>query len=337
MPHSKIIKFIVVVGLLISTTTKANALTLSPARIEITANPGDIYVGELSLINEQEESKTFYTSFQNFESSGDTGAPNFIDTREGLSTWLSAESQIVMGPKEEKTIEYTITVPMDARPGGHFAAIFMGTSPVEQTGSNDIAVGARVGALVLLRVNGDIKEGGGLDSLDTESGEFIFSHLPINLVYEFSNSGDDKLSPVGTLEVRNIFGLKVNSQDANPNKGNVLPQSSRKFHSVWGQGLTDPSFFGIVKYQLKHPAIGPYKAIVKLEYGTTNTKTEISKTLILIPWQILIILITVLVLVWLTLRRAVKQKVRMLQKQKELEDKIKELENQSKKNRISSL
>ncbi len=325
------------VGLFVSVTTKANALTLSPARIEITANPGDTYVGELSLINEQEGSKTFYTSFQNFESSGDTGAPNFIDAKEGLSTWLSTEPQITMGPKEEKTIQYTIQVPLDARPGGHFAAIFIGTSPAEQTGSNDIAVGARVGALVLLRVNGEIKEGGGLNSLETESGEFIFSHLPINLVYEFFNSGDDKLNPVGTIEIRNVFGLKVESQNANPNAGNILPQSARKFHAIWGESLEDTSFFGIIKYQLQHPAIGPYKATVDLEYGTANTKTEISKTLILIPWQTLSCVLIIFILIWLFLRRIVRQKVKMLQKQKELEAKIKELENQSKKNRISSL
>ena len=114
-------------GLLLSST--ASALTVSPVKLEISGDPGEIVKGEILLKNEKEGTKTFYSSFENFEATGETGTPTFIPAKEGLGTWIEAAPQITLEPGEQKKVPYTISIPEDADPGGHFAAIFLGYFP----------------------------------------------------------------------------------------------------------------------------------------------------------------------------------------------------------------
>ena len=55
-----------------------HALTISPARVEFGGNPGQTITGEYILINNKNVTKTFYSSFENFEAQGETGTPNFV-------------------------------------------------------------------------------------------------------------------------------------------------------------------------------------------------------------------------------------------------------------------
>ena len=82
----------------------ADALTVSPVRVEVEGDPGGIVQGELLLLNEQEETRTFYSSFSNFEASGDTGTPNFIEGTDGLASWIQTSSQVTFNARENKKI-----------------------------------------------------------------------------------------------------------------------------------------------------------------------------------------------------------------------------------------
>lgn len=308
---------------------QARALTISPARFEIETDPGNVVKGEILLMNEQAEARTFYSSFENFEANGDTGTPNFVPGKDGLASWMSADSSVTLNPGEERRLSFSINVPATAHPGGYFAAVFWGTTPVESTTSN-ISVGARIGMLVLLRVSGDVKENGGITEIDTESGEVLFSTLPVAVTYLFNNDGDDRLNPAGTMIIRNAFGIKVAELDANASDGNILPHSSRKYKVEWGKPRTHTGFFGTAFYQLRHFAIGPYKITVDLTYGATSNLTDkASKFVWFFPWQILVILFFLALIAWAMFVRIVKTRRRMMRKQRELEAKIRELESRS--------
>jgi hypothetical protein len=73
--------FIVVVAGLFFCSNNVYALSLTPVRIEITGNPGDNVSKEITLINENDGDETYYSSFANFEASGDTGNPSFCYTQ----------------------------------------------------------------------------------------------------------------------------------------------------------------------------------------------------------------------------------------------------------------
>ena len=104
--------------------TPVFALTVSPARFEITGDPGTTLSGEIEVFNEQEGTRTFFTSYENFEPSGDSGAPHFIGSKDGLATWIRSDSKIILESGKRVVIPFSIAIPQNAEPGGHFAVIF---------------------------------------------------------------------------------------------------------------------------------------------------------------------------------------------------------------------
>ena len=186
-----ILAIIVLIGWAIAfTPMKADALTISPVRFEISGDPGQTLIGEMTLFNEREIAETFYSSFESFEArGGEDGTPDFIPAQKGLPTWIKTEPRITLEPGETKIVPFSIEIPKEADPGGHFAAIFWSNVPPVEVGEEQMVVGARIGTLVLLRVSGEIKEGGGVLEFGAENK--IFTHLPISLFYRFANDGND--------------------------------------------------------------------------------------------------------------------------------------------------
>lgn len=293
-----IVTILVVIAGYFGYVSPAFALTVSPARIELTGEPGTTIGGEINLFNEQDEQKTFYVSSENFEAQGESGAPNFVPGTEGLATWIDATQNITLPAGATETVPFSITIPSDARPGGHFAAIFWGTNP-PSSGNGQVSVGARVGVLVLLRVAGDISEQGGITEFSTDLKKHFYTKKELGLMYRFQNAGDDRLLPEGTIVIKN-FGIKVAELNANQSLGNVLPGSVRKFTTNWNGGNPDHklSFAEELKHQFKHFGFGWYKATVSLSYGSEGTTESKSVRFWVISWQIVIIILAAIALLF---------------------------------------
>lgn len=281
-------------GLLMLGAPVAHALTIAPARMELTGDPGTVITGEFVVTNEEEGSHTFYTTTQNFEARGETGTPNFTNGDTGLASWVSVAPEVNLGQGEKITIPYTVTVPADAEAGGHFAAIFLSTIP---PGNAQVSIGAKIGVLLLLRVSGDVPEEGGISDFTSANGK-LFTSLPLAFSYRFTNGGGDRVNPRGDIVVRNIFWLKKTTLPANPGEGNVLPGSTRKFESFWGDSsVARPAgFFGAVAHEWNNFAFGPYSAKLSLAYGVDGKATE-SAWVFLFPWHLLLVIGAILLLV----------------------------------------
>ncbi len=294
----------------------ASALTVSPPRMELTGDPGQTISGSFDLFNEEETERTFYSSFENFEARGDTGAPYFTGcVQEGLCSWMKTDSQVTLEPGERKTIPFSVSIPENAEPGGHFAAVFWGTSPL-LVGEGQVAIGGRIGILALLRVSGEIKEEGGLLEFRTKEGKLLNS-LPITFLYRFRNDGGDRIEPQGVIKVKNIFGITQAEIDANKGEGNVLPGSARKFTALWhsrGQRISDltkmeelelmtkiteegkekKGFFETAGTQWSNFVFGLYNAEINLTHGKDNKTASASFRFFVIPWQLLSIILFIL-------------------------------------------
>ncbi len=302
--------FGIIVGglLLLSPLCDAQAMTISPVRLEISGDPGATVGGFFKVINDENESKTLYTVFQNFEAMGETGSPSFVNAKEGLATWITAPDQITVAPGETKIVDFSVTVPADAEPGGYFSAIFLGTNPPAEN-PNQLSIGARIGTLLLFRVSGDVEEGASLLEFSAKDGKKWFSALPINYYYRFQNTGADRVMPKGELVIKNIFGMQTKVQDANPVQGNVLPKSIRRFELWWQkdseEAVAKPQpenlgFFSSVSYQWNNFAFGRYTADLNLMYGSNNQKVSSSFAVFVFPWQLILVeLIVVLGLIFL--------------------------------------
>lgn len=306
----------------------ASALTVSPARVEVSGDPGAFVNGEIVLFNNDLEEKTYFISSENFEPRGDSGAPYFIGKNGGLATWISVEgTSVVIPPQGEVSVPYTIRIPSSTTPGGYFAAIFFGTQPPSgSVDGGDVAVGGKIGVLILLRVNGDIEESGGLVSFEALNSRKFFTQTPIVMQYRFNNTGGDRVVPRGSVFVKNMFGSTIEELKANANEGSVLPGSMRRFEMVWGDilGVSQSvegevvetlNFFEHARLQLKDFRFGRYRIDIDIVWGQSGTQTAKNHFFVyIIPWQLLVIIITLFTLVTFMFKRFLKKYNQMILK-----------------------
>lgn len=291
---------------------KTNAAILSPARIEVSGDPGQTINGKINLINNQEEAKTFYSSSENFEPQDETGTPSFVKSEGELASWIETQESVQLAPGERKEISFSINIPKDAGTGGHFAAIFWGTNPPKKdNGESSVAIGGKVGSLVFLTVNGEIITQGEIVEFTSFFQKNFFTSLPVDLIFRFENSGNDRIKPIGNLEIFNSFGQKTETLPVNRKLSSVLPASIRKFYVGWGrenseeiEGKTLDQIQGIpktflarVKAQGADFHLGKYTAKLNLKYGPKNEK-EAQKEYVfyVFPWEILLVILIFLII-----------------------------------------
>lgn len=296
----------------------AKALTLTPVRFEVSGSPGEVITREILLINEEETGSYFYSSFANFDSQGDSGAPAFMTPTEGLGTWINTElDSVYLEPGQQRIVKFTITIPQNAEPGGHFGVIFWGTSPTDEEGGSGLTVGSQTGILVLLSVKGEVREEAGLLNFNTVGNKFFHQTLPVDFEYRFRNDGGDRIKPTGTLTIRNTFFLPTEKLDSNPVEGNVLPNSTRKINVKW-QNFERPNeyveptgawnkFWSTVYYQWKNFALGLYSAKLDVSSGTQGEQVKATSWFFVFPWQLTLVMALVLIIVFWGGKRTIKR------------------------------
>jgi len=266
--------------------SRTNAVTVGPAKLELSVNPGEIVKGEFFLQNDEKVARKFVPVFEGFTEDGVEKV--FFSDLSDLATWFKTRDDIVLGPGEFKNVPYTLTIPKDAAPGGHFAVIWWSTVPIGTiVGSGmQLSVITQAGILAYLRVSGDIKETGELVNFTT--GKKIYGSLPIAFNATFKNTGNVYLAPKGTITVKTLFSRKtvalldVNQFGSEKKAGlQILPGKEKGFGATLDQGIN----FGI------------FKAVLDLTYGEKNTQVSDSIWFIVLPWNIALPVILVLVFV----------------------------------------
>ena len=287
--------------------TPVLAMTITPVRYEIQGNPGETVTREMTIINEDGVSVTYYSSYANFEAQGETGSASFVEPKDDIGTWITTEPSVDLSTGEQKTIPFSVKIPENAEAGGHFGVIFWGTSPENNAEGKQLAVSAKTGLLVLLTVNGAVKEGGGLLDFSTINDKFWYNSLPVSFTYRFQNTGGDRVKPIGDIKLRSFAFIPTKKLNANPVNGNILPNSTRKFNVDWVK-YTEPkdalvvtgvvkNFFHQAIYQWKNFAVGLFSATLDLTYGSLEQNVKKSTFFFVFPWQLLICLIVLFIIV----------------------------------------
>lgn len=266
------------------------AVTVGPVKLEYSANPGDVISGNLFLQNEQADTETFYPSFQGF--SDQSGDKVFFTEKIGLSTWIKTVSSTTLKPGEQEQVPFTITVPNDAPPGGHFAVIWWSTTPPSQSNTGQLAVVSRAGILVYLQVSGNVVESGEVSDLSTGQ-MFYWNSVPLDVALIFKNNGNSYLKPAGAIGLKNVFGMTQASAVVNQYGMDILPQSQKSLSAT-----LDP--LGMV--------FGPYRVTANITYGADNKKVATRTIWIwILPWPILIGVILFLIVVFIGLPKGIRR------------------------------
>lgn len=299
-----------VFGLFVSTPS-AQAITVIPPTQEfVNVRPGETIDTKVKVFNEEATPKTIYASTANFEALDETGTPNILaetDQRD-LASWMKVarEGRLVQ-PGERIEYAVTIEVPADAPPGGHYAAVLISPEPPASAGDGtQVAISQKVASLVLVGVEGVIKESGSIASFTTGSGRKTFNRLPVDFFIRFLNSGNAHLRPTGEITIRNLLGGTSRTLAVNPGLLQaVLPQQVRKFDATWEkEALAGErgTFFQELGREWKNIGLGPYTAELVLQYGANKDKVVVANLQFqILPWRILLLCLIILVLVILLL------------------------------------
>lgn len=281
---------VVLVGNAQAGATSGQAFSLSPPVVELKVDKGQKTTVEIKLTNLSSGTLSIGVAVNDFGAKNETGEPNIIfddsskDSVYSLRQWVQVPGEFTIASKETKTIAVPIQVPTNAEPGGHYGVIrFTGTNAGGDT--EQVALSASIGSLLLLQVNGTVSIGANVEDFYTASDNFakngLFETLPVQLVTRVKNTGNIHIKPTGTVEIKDMFGKKVSAirMNGDPSAekdrpGSILPQSVRRFNAE----LKDLQLFG------------RYTATMKLTYGDGKTLEKTTEFWV-VPYRLILMII----------------------------------------------
>lgn len=283
--NHKLLSLFIIIGIffpLFSHAQDALSLSVSPTLFDMTANPEQEWVSTIRVINSNSYDITVYVDVVNFTPKGEGGVGEFLpvlpEESQGqtLAEWIDVKNDELKVPAEKTVdIPLDIKIPADAPPGGHYAAVMIGTKSLNDDKKKTMVETAQVvTSLVFLRVTGDVIEKGSIRSF--RGLEYLVDKPEMTLELRFQNDGNVHLLPQGQIKISNMWGQERGLIPVNQKTlfGNVLPEQIRKYTFSW---TGEWSIFDM----------GRYKAVATLGYGADSKQFTSSETSFwFIPWKI---------------------------------------------------
>lgn len=258
-------------------------VAISPLTFELTANPGDVLQNKLRVFNPTQSAVLIQMEIEDFAVAGERGEVR-IETAGSetysLALWVKTSPESFrLEPNEQKTVDFTIEVPENAEPGGHYGSVLAAIGGViGNEGFVGTAVSQKVGSLVLLSVSGDMVED--LRIKDFTAPEFL-EYGPVPFLIRFENKGTVHVRPRGFVTITNWRDKKV--VDIEFPQLNIIPGSVRKVETSWD----------------KKWLLGKYAATLVGSYGASNNPLEPRViTFWVFPWKVAGVVSAVLLIVF---------------------------------------
>lgn len=250
------------------------SMTVTPPLFQLSVAPGNIWKSSITVVNTNAYDITVYARPVDFAPTGEEGRGEFLKpmsdlngstSPDALSGWIAVSREGFVVPRDQTlTIPFTVAVPENAPPGGHYAAIMV-TNQAGDPEKGTINVASAIASLVFLSVAGDVEEVGVIRDFYPDK---VFNTTPeASFTLRFENKGNVHLKPVGNIVITNMWGRPRGTIEIGGKNefGNVLPGSVRKFNFTWRGDDTELD-------------IGRYKAITTLSFGSEG-RQNISRTI----------------------------------------------------------
>ena len=236
----------------LSVPSYAMKMNIDPARVEITAKPGEEKSGVVTVLNYDESTPVRIKAYVQDLVYLPDGSNDFL--KPGSTPWSMGE-WIKIGPTEfnippgkQEQVRYLISVPKDAK-GGRYGIIFFETvpTPSEAKGAG-ATVNVRLGSIILVTVDGTSVIKAKLTTMYTGTTDKGFE-----ISWTVYNNSNILIRPFGTIKIIDSAKKEVATIDANKEKSGILPQTNRKFTVLYKDIAKLPK--------------GDYYAQVVLNYG----------------------------------------------------------------------
>lgn len=298
-----------------ATGAGGQALEIGPPLLNLSGNPGQTIKASVNLRDITDGNLVVTNQVNDFIAGGEDGTPKIIlDTAQSASDpysirdWITPVPQLLLKSKEIRVIPITITIPANASPGGYYGVVrFTGTPP--ELKDSGVSLAASLGALIILRVNGQAKESLSVEQFFANTANkptsttpiSLFETAPVTFVQRIKNTGNLHEEPAGLVTVTDMFGNTVATLGVNQPVHDVLPGSVRRFESV-----LDSSNIG------NRILFGLYHAKLDITYGTDKQKLTSEITFWVIPYKAIIAIIIGLVLLFFGFRFFIRRYNRII-------------------------
>lgn len=231
-----------------SEASKENPLT--KAWFIYTLNQGEIRNGKVDIANTSDKAiEARLYSVDAVTTADGAFAPEPEDKeKKGVGVWTSLDvSELSLGPREKKTVDFTINIPNDAEVGDHMGAIIVQSKEVpEEMRGSGMRIATRVGARMYITIPGEMVEKLTFDKFASEKRDngFDFSST-------FSNKGNVRMRLKGIIEITDSSGQAIGVADIPERE--VFPKKNITIPVEWHPG--------------ENVAGGEFKAKAIVEYG----------------------------------------------------------------------
>lgn len=234
------------------------SIALSPLKKDYKFDPGTSHADSLTVINDGTVAYSLKVYVSPYSVSGEDYKPDFFTTRKNtdIESWVNlGQKSFRLEPGKSVTVPYTVAVPADATPGGHYGVIFAETQPSDgQRDATGVVRKKRVGALLHATVNGDYSMGGTFKEIRTPGLQFS---SPLKSELKVENTGSSDFDVETVFAVSDIFGSRKYTDDTKEYR--LLPKTERKIQLTWP----------------KSPGFGLYEVTVSAKFlDKQTTKTS---------------------------------------------------------------
>lgn len=282
---------------------ESESIKIQPTLVEEKVDPGKSFSSVLSATNLGSVTQTYKVSVRDIESIDGDGHPVFAKEHEAtgfeMSSWVKIpRPEVTIAPGATAEVPFTVAVPGDASPGGHFGTIFLSTQG-EKPKTVGASVAYQVGAILSFQIAGDIREEARIRQFTSDKS--IYGESKATFHVKVENLGNTLVRPRGLLEIVDMFGKKTATLNLNDSEAAILPHGTREFTVTWDDDRV---------------RMGKYQAIATLEYGTDVKHTIFQEiSFWVIPSKVVLPVLGIIFLVALILYFWVKFYIRKKMKE----------------------
>ncbi|PPG40030.1 WxL protein peptidoglycan domain-containing protein [Pseudoclavibacter sp. RFBA6] len=270
------------------------------ANFSYEVNPGDVITDSISVTNTGQGALTL-TIYAADAFTTATGAVDILESGEAsvdAGLWVApGAGSISLEPGASADVPFTLTVPADATPGDHSAAIVASLLPADS--DDQVKVERRLGLRIDMRVSGALAPTAEIRSLDTgwsAAGFNPFGGGTTTVSYELVNTGNVRLASMEDLRLSGIGGsspVVLTGADV----PELLPGSSVTVTRALSTGAVGPLSGTLTLY------LQPMDAFTDVPVAVTAELSAFA-----LPWSLVVLLVVLLlavaaVIFWVWRRR----------------------------------
>jgi hypothetical protein len=259
---------------LVTSSVHASSLIVSPPRINLEGQPGDILQQTIKVTNHSDQTISLSTQVSDFIVGDNSGTPILINTsasgRYLASPWfLLDQSELTLNAGQSQSIVALIEIPKDALPGGHYAGVFFAPATKSTLDTTGAVVTPQVGSLFGITVAGDLTYDALIKEFTVKSTLVEFG--PVEFTATIENQSDTHIHPLTKIVIHDMIGRQL--AELPLDEVNIFPFTSRTlsgtWETVWGFGrytatLTAAYGPGLVATRVIYFWIMPYRLITAI-------------------------------------------------------------------------